>query len=203
MARAKSRIALSALALLATTGVASAAPFSATGHEAKSQVEKVDYRRCWIEDGEEVCRYVSDYDELDDEYADDDVYAYEPGPPVILGFGIGGGGFHGHGQWSRRTRPRTPLTPLQILTPLHRSPETQLRGCVASAEHSRHEGLGTEGELPFGGPRDHFARASASKVVFMTAMPCSIMTSIWPFISWGRRSAIHTTRLPSFAPAKT
>jgi hypothetical protein len=97
MARAKSRIAISALALLATTGLASAASFTTTGHEAKSQVEKVDYRRCWIEDGEEVCRYVSEYDELDDEYADDDVYAYEPGPPVILGFGVGGLGFHGHG----------------------------------------------------------------------------------------------------------
>jgi len=96
MARAISRIAISALALLATTGLASAAPFTTTGVEAKSQVAKVDYRRCWIEDGEEVCRYVSEYDdELDDEYADDEVYAYEPGPPVILGFGIGG--FHGHG----------------------------------------------------------------------------------------------------------
>jgi hypothetical protein len=51
--------------------------------------------------------------------------------------------------------------------------------------------------------RDHFERASASKVVFMTAMPCSIMTSIWLFMSFGKRSAIHTTRLPSFAPAKT
>jgi hypothetical protein len=97
MARAKSRFAISALALLATSGLASAAPFTATGLEAKSQVAKVDYRRCWIEDGEEVCRYVSEYDELDDEYADDDVNAYEPGPPVILGFGIGGLGFHGHG----------------------------------------------------------------------------------------------------------
>jgi hypothetical protein len=97
MARAKSCIAVTALALLATTGFASAAPFTTTGHEAKSQVEKADYRRCWIEDGEEVCRYVSEYDELDDEYADDDVYAYDPGPPVILGFGVGGLGFHGHG----------------------------------------------------------------------------------------------------------
>lgn len=97
MTRAQSLIAVSAFALLAATSVASAAPFNSTGHDGKSAVQKIDYQRCWIEDGEEVCRIVSDYDEPDDDvYIDDDVYAYEPGPPVILGFGIGGGG-HGHG----------------------------------------------------------------------------------------------------------
>ena len=105
MAGAQSLIAASALALVAATGVASAAPFTSTGHEAKSQVQRIDYR-CWIEDGDEVCGYVAEYDDPDDDddvYVADDAYAYEPGPPVILGFGIGDGRYHGHGHgpWHR------------------------------------------------------------------------------------------------------
>jgi hypothetical protein len=97
MARAQILMATCAV-MLAGLVPASAAPFARPVHETKSQVQKVDYQRCWIEDGDEVCRVVSDDDyDPDDDYADDDVYAYEPGPPVILGFGIGGGGFDGHG----------------------------------------------------------------------------------------------------------
>lgn len=104
MAGAQSLIAASALALFAATSATSAAPFTSTGHEAKSQVQKIDYR-CWIEDGDEVCRYVAEYDDPDDDvYVDDDPYAYEPGPPVILGFGIGEGRYHGHGHGHGRYR---------------------------------------------------------------------------------------------------
>jgi hypothetical protein len=54
MARAKSLIATCAVLLLGLVAPASAAPFASSAHEAKSQVQKVDHRRCWIEDGEEV-----------------------------------------------------------------------------------------------------------------------------------------------------
>ena len=98
MTRAKFLLGTCALMLAGLVAPASAAPFTSSGHEAKSQVQKIDYRRCWIEDGEEVCRYFAeDYYDPDDDYEDDDVYAYDPGPPVILGFGIGAGRHHGHG----------------------------------------------------------------------------------------------------------
>ena len=75
-----------------------AAPFANGGYEAKSQAMKIDYRRCWIEDGEEVCRHVieEDYDQGEDYDVDDD-YAYGAGPSVLLGFGNGHAFHHGHG----------------------------------------------------------------------------------------------------------
>ncbi len=85
-------IAASIAALFAATGSALAAPITAAPHEATSQAQSVDYRRCWIEDGERVCRYVSEA--YDDDYEDDyDDYGYGPG--IVLGFGGTGGG-HGH-----------------------------------------------------------------------------------------------------------
>lgn len=93
MTRANSIIVASLATFLAVAGAATAAPFAAPQNDAKPQAQRVDYRRCWIEDGERICRYVS---EDPDVYSYDDDYDYDPGPGVVLGFGgMGHGDFHG------------------------------------------------------------------------------------------------------------
>jgi hypothetical protein len=60
MTMARAQILMAACAvMLAGLIPASGAPFAHPA-ETKSQVQKVDHQRCWIEDGDEVCRVVAD-----------------------------------------------------------------------------------------------------------------------------------------------
>lgn len=90
------------LALTAFTSTGQAAPGSLggaieAGRSDVTNVEKVDFRRCWWRNGVKHCRWVREYG-YGPYYGDGPYYGY--GPSVGLYFG--GGGHRGHGGHHRR-----------------------------------------------------------------------------------------------------